>query len=139
MSCARMCTGKAISTTEADFLMLAGHRVEFAKVDLDACGKAYRGGVAEYNPFDVNGTGLGEEWSKSQEPFGLSLYMRHNHALEGARGCMRECYIHLEKKGVLTHKFKNEFRKRKPWTIDRSLRDESVEVKDKSDDDQTLY
>ena len=52
---------------------------------------------------------------------------------------MRECYIHLEKKGVLTHKFKNEFRKRKPWTIDRSLRDESVEVKDKSDDDQTLY
>ena len=139
MSCARMCTGKAISTTEADFLMLAGHRVEFAKVDLDACGKAYRGGVAEYNPFDVNGTGLGEEWGKSQEPFGLSLYMRHNHALEGARGCMRECYIHLEKKGVLTHKFKNEFRKRKPWTIDRSLRDESVEVKDKSDDDQTLY
>ena len=33
---------------------------------------------------------------------------------------MRECYIHLEKTGKLTRKFKNEFRKRKPWVIDRS-------------------
>lgn len=139
MSCARMCTGKAISTTESDYLMLAGHKVEFAKVNLDACGKAYRGGIPEYNPFDVNGIGLGENWDTSQMNFGLSLYMRHNHALEGARGCMRECYIHLEKKGVLTHKFKNEFRKRKPWSIDRSARDDSFEKADRTKDDQTLY
>jgi hypothetical protein len=139
MNCARMCTGKAISTTESDYLMLAGHKVEFSKVNLDACATAYRGGVAEYNPFDVNGIGLGDDWSTSQMNFGLSLYMRHNHALEGARGCMRECYIHLEKKGVLTHKFKNEFRKRKPWAIDRSAREDDTPAQDRTKDDQTLY
>ena len=67
--------------------------------------------------------------------------MRHNHALEGARGCMRECYIHLERKGVLTHKFKNEFRKRgvKPWSIDRSKRPDGNIVAAKDDDDKTLF
>lgn len=58
MSCARMCTGKAISTTESDHLTIAGHDVEFAKINLRACGNAYRGGIAEYNPFDVEGKGL---------------------------------------------------------------------------------
>lgn len=57
---------------------------------------------------------------------------------EGARGCMRECYIHLEKKGVLTHKFHNEFRKRKPWKIDRSRRPENV-VDDVEESDKTLF
>lgn len=135
MSCARMCTGKAISTTESDHLYIAGHDVEFAKIDLNACGKAYRGGVPEYNPFDVDEVGLGKEWASAQRGFGLELYMRHNHALEGARGCMRECYAHLEKKGVLTHKFKNEFRKHKPWSIDRSKRpDDEVASVDQNED-----
>ena len=137
MSCARMCTGKAISTTESDHMTIAGHDIEFAKVDLAACGKAYRGGVAEYNPFDVNAEGLGKNWATAQAGFGLELYMRHNHALEGARGCMRECYAHLEKKGILTHKFHNEFRKKKPWVIDRSRRD--GEMENGANDDKTLY
>ena len=136
MSCARMCTGKAISTTESDHLTIAGHDVEFAKIDLDACGKAYRGGVAEYNPFDVHAKGLGEGWETAQQNFGMELYMRHNVALEGARGCMRECYIHLEKKGVLTHKFRQPFRTEKPWVLDRDQRKQAeVEV----NEDRTLY
>ena len=138
MSCARMCTGGAISKTESDHLVIAGHDIEFTKLDVHACHSAYRGGVAEYNPFDVSGDGLGAEWATAQKGFGLELYMRHNHALEGARGCMRECYIHLEKKGVLTHKFKNEFRKRKPWSIDRSVRPENV-VDDGESSDKTLF
>lgn len=140
MSCARMCTGQAISKTESDYLMLAGHKVEFSKIDLAACGNAYRGGIAEYNPFDVSGEGLrSDSWDTSQAGFGLSLYMRHNHAIEGARGCMRECYIHLEKKGVLSHKFKNEFRKHKPWVIDRSkLHGDNYEATE-DNEDQTLY
>jgi hypothetical protein len=64
--------------------------------------------------------------------------MRHNHALEGARGCMRECYIHLEKKGVLTHKFKNEFRKRKPWSINRDDRPDDV-IDNAEESDKTLF
>ncbi len=139
MSCARMCTGKAISTTESDHLNIAGHDVEFAKIDLVKCSRAYRGGVPEYNPFDVNGVGLRKDWATAQADFGLELYMRHNHPLEGARGCMRECYIHLEKKGVLTHKFKNEFRKRKPWTIDRTKRGDGGARQANENDDKTLY
>ena len=126
MGCARMCTGKAISTTEADHLHIAGHDIEFAKVDIDACYGAYRGGTPEYNPFDVKGVGLqGDIYGyNQQEVTGLVNYMRHNHAVEGARGCMRECYIHLERKGVLTHKFREPFREAgtKPWVIDRSKR-----------------
>lgn len=139
MSCARMCTGKAISTTESDSITIAGHKVEYAKIDLGACADAYRGGNIDYNPFDVKGIGLGKEWKTAQLNFGFELYNRHNHALEGARGCMRECYIHLEKKGVLTHKFKNEFRKRKPWMIDRSARMEESTVQVDQDSDKTLY
>ena len=138
MSCARACSGHAISTKESDHLCIAGHDVEFCKLDVHACHTAYRGGVAEYNPFDVSGNGLGPEWATAQKGFGLELYMRHNHALEGARGCMRECYIHLEKKGVLTHKFHNEFRKRKPWKLDRSQRPENV-VDDGEESDKTLF
>ena len=138
MSCARMCTGGAISKTESDHLTIAGHDIEFTKLDVRACHNAYRGGIAEYNPFDVNGEGLGSEWSTAQKGFGLELYMRHNHALEGARGCMRECYIHLEQKGILTHKFKNPFRKNKPWKIDRSIRPDNV-VDNGSDSDKTLF
>lgn len=126
MGCARMCSGGAISKTESDHMCIAGHDIEFTKLDVRACFNAYRGGVAEYNPFDVSGEGLNKDWRNGQQGFGLEFYMRHNHALEGARGCMRECYIHLEKKGVLTHKFKNEFRKNKPWKIDRSKRQDDV-------------
>lgn len=140
MRCARMCTGKAISTTEADHMNIAGHDIEFAKIDLDACANAYRGGVPEYNPFDVKGTGFkGPEYGNQHELLGLPLYMRHNHALEGARGCMRECYIHLEEKGILKTKFKNKFRKNKPWMIDRSKRDEDGYREAKKGEDDELF
>jgi len=137
MSCARMCTGNAISTTESETLMLAGHKVEYGKFNNHACASAYRGGVPEFNPFDVKGEGLGPNWSTAQEGFGLELYMRHNHAIEGARGCVRECYNHLEKKGVLTKGFKNRFRKKPLWEIDRSADTDAVAAE--KDADKTLY
>lgn len=34
------------------------------------------------------------------------------------RACDMECYVHLEKKGVLTKKFKTPFRKRDVWSFD---------------------
>lgn len=66
--------------------------------------------------------------------------MRHNVAIEGARGCMRECYIHLEKKGVLSKKFRQPFRTEKPWIIDRSQRPgtESGETSEPTED-RALY
>ena len=58
--------------------------------------------IAEYNPFDVKAAGLDKSsWEHAQAGFGLELYMRHNHALEGARRCMRECFAHLECLGCI--------------------------------------
>lgn len=132
MSCARMCSGQAISMTESDYIDIAGRHIEFAKIDLRACGRAYVGGNPDFNPFDVKGLGLGN--GVTRETLGLQLYNRHNQAIEGARGCMRVCYIHLEKKGVLTKKFKNPFRTEKPWKIDRTKRpDDSQDLEKESE------
>ena len=116
MLCAKGCTGKAISTTESDKITVAGHEVEFAKIDLDACGSAYKGGNEAYNPFLMDGQ------KNSDFPNGNPIphYLRHNSAIEGARGCMRECYIHLEKTGRLERKFTSPFMKRPPWHLNRN-------------------
>ena len=37
------------------------------------------------------------------------------------RACDRACYVHLERKGVLTRKFTEEFRKRNPWELSVNL------------------
>ncbi len=141
MSCARMCTGKAISMTESDYIEIAGRRIEFAKIDLMACGTSYTG-RPEYNPFDVNGVGTKAQGYKNgitRDEMGLPLYNRHNQAIEGARGCMRECYIHLEKKGVLKNKFHNPFRTNKPWVIDRTKRPEELNEENDNEETKVLY
>ncbi|MDD5727597.1 MAG: hypothetical protein PHV59_03450 [Victivallales bacterium] len=126
MSCVRECTGQAISKYESFAFTVAGHKVEFGKIDLNKCAFAYRGGNPEYNPFipaDTTPEELDEfkkKWNALGEAIGLPLYQRHASALEGAAGCMRACYIHLEKTGKLKKRFKSPFRKRTPWRIDRS-------------------
>jgi len=51
MRCAAECSGKAISTTETESVTVAGHKIEWGKLDVIKCSVAYRGGVPEYNPF----------------------------------------------------------------------------------------
>ncbi len=125
MRCAKACSGGAISTTESDSITVAGHKVEYAKIDLRKCAAFYRGADPAYNPFMSSETTEEErqqfqaEWAALDRNTGISLYMRHASALEGARGCMRECYVHLEEAGRLKKKFFSRFRKRKPWFIDR--------------------
>mgnify|MGYP006931954091 FL=1 len=74
-----------------------------------------------------------------EQSTGIELYMRHGSALEGARGCMRECYNHLEKTGRLTKRFTTPFREKgfKHWKIDRSLYPDVV-VGSKKSNDRTL-
>lgn len=131
MNCVRMCTGDAISRTESDKVTIAGHVCEFAKIDLGKCGYAYRGGNKDFNPFLPEGKELRDMPGGQVIP----LYLRHNSALEGARGCMRECYIHLEQTGKLTHSFTSRFRKRKPWQLNTqqaALPPESITPEDQS-------
>jgi len=101
MLCARDCTGRAISATETEKVVIAGKELEWGKFDVAACAKAFQDPPPEYNPF------LGD-------PSPTYFYGR---ALEGARGCIRTCMVHLEETDRLTKPFRNPFRTRKTWRI----------------------
>ena len=70
-------------------------------IDVERCKVGFQWPEPEHNPFLV-------------EPGPTYVYGR---ALEGARGCIRACMVHLEEEGRITKTFKNPFRKRKPWRI----------------------
>lgn len=131
MRCARACAGKAISTTETESITVAGHKIEWGKLDYLRCSTAYMGGTEEYNPFLPEGIDVekmaesyhGKNSGKSGWN-GYPAHLGHNASIEGARGCMRECYVHLEERGVLTKPFHNKFRDRKPWVITPEMRRE---------------
>lgn len=102
MLCAKACSGQAISTTETVKVTVAGRQLEWGKLDTVRCRKAFCGGVPEANPFTMDQPGH---------------IMWHGEALEGARGCIRACMVHLEEKGALKNKFKQPFRRRAPWSM----------------------
>ena len=105
--CVKHCAGKAISMTESVKVTLAGHEVEWGKLDEMACEHGLQGGVnKEMNPFEA-------EYPRK---YG------YGRAIEGACGCTRACMSHLEERNKLTKTFRNKFRDpKKPfWTIDRS-------------------
>ncbi len=120
MSCVKDCSGKAISRTETVKIKVAGREVEWGKLDEMKCHYAYTGGTRETNPFypedaDENAW---KDWAGDSEliktwmdPYG------HKPAIEGGRGCIRACMIHLDERGILKNKFKSPFRKRKPWVL----------------------
>lgn len=124
MRCARACTGKAISTTETEVITVAGHKCEWGKLDVIKCSNAYMGATKEYNPFLPKTTDLDKVYEsyhglKSNQGnwAGYGTAYGHNPPVEAGRGCMRECYAHLEERGVLKRGFNNKFREGKPWVI----------------------
>ena len=135
MRCARACSGQAISTTETETITIAGHKIEYGKLDVQKCSVAYMGGNIEYNPFlkkDADLSKVPETYHGApvlSDMVGLYGTYSHNPPIEGARGCMRECYAHLEERGVLTRGFVNSFREKgtKPWKITPEMRKAFVE------------
>jgi Pyruvate/2-oxoacid:ferredoxin oxidoreductase delta subunit len=103
MLCAKHCSGHAISTEETVRVTVAGREIEWGRLDERRCRIAFHGGNPETNPFYPD-----------QPP---QKIMWHGEAWEGACGCIRECMIHLEKKGVLKNRFKEPFRRRPPWRL----------------------
>lgn len=103
MLCVKECSANAISSKETIKVKIAGRELEWGKLDVDACRKGYMGQepYKKYNPF------IGDP----------SPVISYSKALEGARGCIRACMIHLEKQGKLKNKFKEPFRRRKAWSL----------------------
>ena len=144
MRCARACTGHAISMTETESFYVAGHKIEFGKLDVQACSVAYMGASEEYNPFlkkDADLSKVPKTYHGGPVLSGMVGYpgtYGHNPPIEGARGCMRECYAHLEARGVLTKHFVNRFREPgfKPWCITPEMRAAFVSSNGNSEDNK---
>ncbi len=124
MACVRDCPTGAISRKKTVKLDLAGNAVEFAQVDCDKCNRGFRGaqkadGVLPEDQQYMSPDTKPAWWS----PFFKKPANVYNtgQAVGGARGCTRACMIQLEKRGVLRNRFKQEFRRRKPWTVDWSV------------------
>ncbi|MBT3380887.1 MAG: epoxyqueuosine reductase [Lentisphaerae bacterium] len=134
MACVKDCPGEAISPTDTIKVTLAGHEVEWADIDCKACSIAFRGGLETEEPLSENDQYMPSTFGKNVArspwtPFVKKPRNLYNtgQAVCGARGCTRACMITLESRGVLENKFKDKFRRRKPWTVDWSSEPEYPE------------
>jgi hypothetical protein len=127
LACVKACPGQAFDPEKTVKVNLAGHEVEWMDIDCDKCNVAFRGAkvvdeevedpYTQYHENTVPG-----EWSPfMHKP--RNLY-NSGQAVCGARGCTRACMISLESRGVLKNKFKDKFRRRKPWSVDWSTEPE---------------
>ncbi len=134
LACVKACPGQAFDPEKTVKVTLAGHEVEWMDIDCAKCNTAFVGAkkVDEDvdEPYNQAGTVPGE-WS----PFYKKPRNLYNtgQAVCGARGCTRACMISMETRGVVGNKFKEKFRRRKPWSVDWSkyADDASSENKEK--------
>ncbi|OQW96988.1 MAG: hypothetical protein BWK74_07320, partial [Desulfobacteraceae bacterium A6] len=121
MGCVKECNFGAIPHIRKGKVVkikVAGREIEWADIDMNKCWVGFMWPKEEYNPFMVTDEDKtmcdkgGRGWDSKVTP--LYVYAR---AFEGARGCIRACMIHLEQQGKLKNKFKEPFRKRKPWKL----------------------
>ncbi|MFP4382354.1 MAG: hypothetical protein ACLFUS_17770 [Candidatus Sumerlaeia bacterium] len=133
MACVRDCPAGAFDPEKTVKVKLAGREVEWMDIDCFKCDVAFRGAKIDdeiseddnYSDFAGHKTRPGE-WSPfTKKP--RNLY-NTGQAVCGARGCTRACMISLENRGVLENKFKQKFRRRKPWTVDWSQPAPRIEV-----------
>jgi ferredoxin len=127
MKCVEECSGKAISRDEVVRVKVAGKVLEWGKLDPLRCSIAYTGGTPETSPFlppNIDFEMLMKEGFYGGRLLAEVPYNRaslnifhHNPAIEGARGCIRACMIHLEQTGRIEAKFRHPFRKRNPWSL----------------------
>ncbi|NLS79503.1 MAG: (4Fe-4S)-binding protein [Chloroflexi bacterium] len=142
MSCVRECPAGAISETKSVKVTVAGRELEWNALDTYKCGIVFQTGAPQYGPFLTDEAkavvqdvidGVPEKETKIGQtyPGGVNAYVReqvaftkrtwdsyhHPGAMDGARGCIRACMMHLESRGVLENKFHNKFRQRKPWSL----------------------
>lgn len=123
MLCVRDCTVGALSRTETVKVNLGGREFEWAKLDERKCSSGYTGANPHFSPFTPEDqdmqTFFERYYGASELPYNrASASMFHlPGAIEGARGCIRACFIHLEETGRVSNRFNSPFRKREPWHL----------------------
>lgn len=129
MQCVACCPTGAISKTETVKVTIEDKTFEWGKLDIDKCNLGYQGLVKEDNPFlpedypplenimeQIAGGKKGSSFRRDN-PYQPQYFTHHPGITGGAKGCIRACMMHLEKRGVLKNKFHNSFRKRKAWKM----------------------
>lgn len=124
MACVTACPGGCIPKDKTVKQTIAGKELEWADIDMSGCTTTFRGAlksdkdVPEDKQYMEGTNTVPGDWS----PFYHKPRNVYNtgQAVCGARGCTRACMISLEKRGVLQNKFKEKFRRRKPWKVDWS-------------------
>ena len=123
MACVRACPGNCISDTKTVKVTLAGHEVEWGEIDTLKCNDTFNGGErVEHGKGGDYVDGRDDIARGSHTPFyhkPKNVY-QSGQAVCGARGCTRACMMSLEARGVLKNKFKEPFRRRRPWQVDWS-------------------
>ena len=122
MLCVEDCTVGALSDTETVKVTVAGHELEWAKLDELKCSSGYQGANPEFSPFtpeDYMERPLERPYQAGELPYNKASHSMFHlpGALEGARGCIRACFIHLEETGRVGNVFNSPFRKSKPWRL----------------------
>lgn len=127
LKCVEECPGDAISKDDTVRAVVAGKEVKWGKLDILKCLPAYLGLVRKVSPFISDNLVIAEnvnprtaifEASKSISYFrDMRATATHACSICGARGCIRACMDHLEKTGRIEAKFRNPFRKKKPWLL----------------------
>ncbi len=134
--CVRDCPANAISRDKRNFVKIGDRELGWAHIDEYKCSVVFQTGTRETSPFiseevaaKVDEIISAEDgairgmmnykdvddiwgWLREKVPYiraGQESF-HHPGAICGARGCMRACLDHLDKKGVLTRKFHRPFR-----------------------------
>jgi ferredoxin len=150
--CVTQCPVSAISGDESVKVTIAGHELEWGQLDQHRCGLGWQTGAVDQNPFmNPQVKAVMDEVLNDPRPFEARqkdvwepknklmdchiptqagwYYFKHPGAICGGRGCIRECMISLEDRGVLKNRFHEKFRRRPPWRIspaDTSRADQDV-------------
>lgn len=122
MACVRECPAQAFDPENPVKVNLAGHEVEWANIDCQACGVAFCGArkvdeeIPESEQYLSGTNSKPGYWS----PFRRKPPNLYNtgQAICGARGCTRACMVSLEARNVLQNRFKDKFRRRPQWKVD---------------------
>ena len=122
LACVKDCSVQAIPRNKTIKVTVAGRQLEWADIDVAKCRVGFCGGSKEHNPFmvtpeDEKGFNLDQLNDLRAQNYKLGPQNGYGRALEGARGCIRACMVHLEQQGKLKTKFKEPFRRKKPWIL----------------------
>ena len=122
MDCVEECPVGAISKIEKVGVTVAGEKLEWGKLDFKKCSVGFHSGTKEYNPFMVSKK---DEKGFTRQPYTKSMKYKlgpilwYGRGIGGMRGCQIACMVHLEEQGKLKNRFKQPFRRRKSWKIDK--------------------